>query len=102
MRQQTIGTTVRVACVLALVSASSAQSPSGPSEWTTFGYDTARTGWNRAEQSLSAANLGQVRRLWKTVLPNTPHVLAGLAAPLVVNHGGRDLVVVAGGGQPPF
>ena len=42
-----------------------------------------------------------MRRLWKTVLPNTPHVLAGLSARLVVNHAGRDLVVVAGSDIPP-
>ncbi len=72
-----------------------AQSPSGSSEWTTFGYDAGHTGWNRADQALSAGNLGQMRRLWKTVLPNTPHVLAGLSAPLVVNRASRDLVVVA-------
>ncbi len=78
-----------------------AQSPSGSSEWTTFGYDAGHTGWNRADQALSAGNLGQMRRLWKTVLPNTPHVLAGLSARLVVNHAGRDLVVVAGSDIPP-
>ena len=43
-----------------------------------------------------------MRRLWKTVLPNTPHVLAGLSAPLVVNHAGRDLVVVAGSDNHVF
>jgi outer membrane protein assembly factor BamB len=102
MRKRSIGAAVRIACALVIVSTASAQSPGGPSEWTTYGYDTARTGWNRVEQGLSAENLGPMRRLWKTVLPNRPHVLAGLSAPLAVNHGGRDLVIVAGSDNHVF
>jgi hypothetical protein len=58
-----------------LVSGLMAQSAQEPSEWTTAGYDLQRTGWNRGEQALSPQNVGGMRRLWKTVLPNTPHVL---------------------------
>jgi hypothetical protein len=80
---------LRLAFVFVTVSALAAESPSQRSEWTTSAYDIQRTGWNRAEQALSPANIGQLRRVWKTLLPNTTHVLAGLSAPLVVNHGGR-------------
>jgi mono/diheme cytochrome c family protein len=89
----------RLLCGLVLLaSALSAQSPTpaGRSDWLTFGYDRQRTGWNRAERALSPANVGGMRRVWKTVLPNAAHVLAGLSAPLVVTTAGRELVIVGG------
>jgi outer membrane protein assembly factor BamB len=95
----------RSLCVVTLlVSALGAQSTSSParSDWTTFGYDGQRTGWNRDERSLSTANAAQLRRAWKTVLPNTPHVLAGLTAPLVVTTAARELVIVGGSDDHVF
>jgi outer membrane protein assembly factor BamB len=93
----------RIACAVMLAGVlASAQSGEQISEWATYGYDTGRTGWNRAERSLSPTNVGQMRRLWKTTVPNTAHVLAGLAAPLVVRHGGRELVIVAGSDNHVF
>src|SRR3954471_19056449 len=92
----------RTASIAALLSLIAAQSPTRTSEWVTSAYDAQRTGWNRAETSLSAENVGQMRRLWKTVLPNRPHVLAGLAPPLVVRDGDRDLVIVAGSDDHVF
>jgi outer membrane protein assembly factor BamB len=84
------------------VAATAGQSADGRSQWTSAAYDLQRTGWNRAEQTLSAANVSGLRRVWKTVLPNTPHVLAGLTPPLVVNHGGRQLVIVGGSDNHVF
>jgi outer membrane protein assembly factor BamB len=97
---------LRTLCALAgLVGALAAQTalpPAGRSDWITFGYDAQRTGWNRAERTLSPANVGQMRREWKTVLPNTAHVLAGLSAPLVVTTVDRELVIVAGSDDHVF
>src|SRR5215203_4710508 len=97
---------LRILCGVALlVSALSVQPLSPPpvrSDWTTFGYDMQRTGWNRAERSLSPTNVGQMRRVWKTVLPNAAHVLAGLSAPLVVTTADRELVVVGGSDDHVF
>jgi outer membrane protein assembly factor BamB len=96
----------RAICVLALLvgtlSAQSASPRAGRSDWTTFGYDIQRTGWNRAEHSLSPGNVGRMRREWKTVLPNTAHVLAGLSAPLVATTADRELVIVAGSDDHVF
>jgi outer membrane protein assembly factor BamB len=97
---------LRAACALALLAgalgAQSAPSPPGRSDWITFGADIQRTGWNRAERSLSPGNVGQMRREWKTVLPNAAHVLAGLSAPLVVTTADRELVIVAGSDDHVF
>jgi outer membrane protein assembly factor BamB len=91
---------LRSLCGLVLLtSALGAQSgspPPGRSDWTTFGYDSQRTGWNRAERTLSRDTVAHLRREWKTVLPNFPHVLAGLSAPLVVTTVERELVIVGG------
>jgi outer membrane protein assembly factor BamB/cytochrome c5 len=92
----------RLAVLSVLVPALVAQLPTEPSEWTTAAYDLQRTGWNRAEQTLSPENVSQMRRVWKTVLPNTPHVLAGLMAPLVVTHAGRQLVIIGGSDNHVF
>ncbi len=96
----------RAGCLLALLlgalGARSVSSPPGRSDWITFGYDIQRTGWNRAERALSPGTVGQMRRVWKTVLPNAAHVLAGLSAPLVATIAGRELVIVAGSDDHAF
>jgi outer membrane protein assembly factor BamB len=101
--QSTSNAMPKITCALILLGALvNAQAPGPTSEWTTAGYDLQRTGWNRTELALSPANVSQMRRLWKTILPNAPHVLAGLTPPLVVNHAGRDLVIVAGSDNHVF
>src|SRR3954469_10142922 len=93
---------VRLGSAAVVVATLVAQSPNDRSEWTTAGYDVQRTGWNRAERTLSPQNAPQMRRLWKTVLPNKPHVLAGLMPALVANHHGRQLVIVGGSDNHVF
>lgn len=36
--------------------------------WHVFGYDSARSGYNAGDQSLSAANVGELRRHWQIAL----------------------------------
>ena len=63
-----------------------AQAPDG-SDWTTWGYDSQRTGWNKSETRLNKTNVRQLRLQWKTQLPF--HVettsLSTLTAPVVVS-----------------
>src|SRR5215208_2150451 len=85
-----------------LIAAMARQSADQRSEWTSAAYDVQRTGWNRAEQTLSPGNVSGMGRVWKTLLPNTPHVLAGLTPPLVVSRGDRQLVIVGGSDNHVF
>ena len=54
------------------------------SEWLTFGYDQQRSGWNTAETTLSAKNVGRLKLLWNTQLGTPPQdtALSTLTAPL--------------------
>src|SRR5579859_3954903 len=63
-----------------------AQSIAASRDWTTWGYDQERTGWNKGETSLSNNNVSRMRLLWNTQLSTPPQgvVLSTLTAPLVV------------------
>jgi len=71
-------------------------------EWLTWGYDQERTGWNRAETTLTKDNVSQLELQWKVQLPTRPSevVLSTLTAPLVATvdgpSGPRTLVFVVG------
>lgn len=72
-------------------------------EWLTWGYDQERTGWNRAETSLSAKNVSKLKQLWSTQLgvPVDKYVLSTMTAPVVVAgvataQGPKDLLFVHG------
>ncbi len=73
-----------------------------PNEWLTWGYDQERTGWNRAETTLTKDNVSQLELQWKVQLPTRPSevVLSTLTAPLVATVDGpsglRTLVFVVG------
>ena len=58
-----------------------------PVDWLTWGYDQERSGWNRGETALSAANVSRLELKWKTRLSTVPNetVLSTLTAPLVVH-----------------
>ena len=58
-----------------------------PVDWLTWGYDQERSGWNRGETALSAANVSRLQLKWKTRLSTVPNetVLSTLTAPLVVH-----------------
>jgi outer membrane protein assembly factor BamB len=85
------------ACLLSLAStAALAQGAAAPqaatppgattaNEWTTWGYDQERTGWNRGETTLSKANVGKLKVQWKTQLstPIVDVVLSTLTAPVI-------------------
>ena len=55
-------------------------------EWLTWGYDQERTGWNRAETTLSTKNVGKLKPLWSTQLavPMTSMCCPPCTSPIVV------------------
>src|SRR2546425_2214966 len=80
-----------------------------PSDWLTWGYDQERSGWNRAETTLSKENVSGLVLQWSVQLPVPPReiVLSTLTAPLVVegvttSQGRRTLVFVVGSDDTVF
>ena len=76
-----------------------AQDPAPGRDWTTWGYDQERTGWNKGETSLTPNNVSGLKLLWNTQLSTPPKVivLSTLTAPLVAEgvrtaHGTKNLV----------
>src|SRR5437762_6175720 len=79
------------------------------SDWLTWGYDQERSGWNRAETTLSKENVSRLVLLWSAQLPVPPReiALSTLTAPLVVegvttSQGSRTLVFVVGSDDTVF
>src|SRR5689334_44930 len=82
---------------------------SGASEWLTWGFDPERSGWNRAEATLSKDNVSRLVLKWKSELPVAPReiALSTLTAPLVVDgvataQGRRTLLFIAGSDDSVF
>jgi outer membrane protein assembly factor BamB len=72
-------------------------------EWLTWGYDAERTGWNRAETTLSAKNVGKLKPLWNVGLgvPVDKFILSTMTAPVIVAgvqtaSGSHDMLIVHG------
>ena len=79
------------------------------SDWLTWGYDQERTGWNRAETTLSKDNVSGLALQWSAQLPIPPReiALSTLTAPLVAegvttSQGRRTLVFVVGSDDTVF
>jgi outer membrane protein assembly factor BamB len=78
-------------------------------DWTTWGYDQERTGWNRGETSLNTHNVSGLRLVWSTQLSTPPKgiVLSTLTAPLVAEsvstaRGAKNLVFLLGADDTVF
>ena len=78
-------------------------------DWTTWGYDQERTGWNRGEASLTIHNVSGLRLLWSTQLSTPPKsmVLSTLTAPLVAEgvstgQGAKNLAFLLGADDTVF
>jgi outer membrane protein assembly factor BamB len=94
---------------LLLVQASSAQNIPPARDWTTWGYDQQRSGWNQGETSLSKTNVSDLKLLWSTQLSTPPQgvVLSTLTAPLVAEgvstpQGVKNLVFLLGADDTVF
>jgi hypothetical protein len=93
----------------ALASAPPATRPPPPppapatNDWLTFSYDGERTGWNRAEKTLTRENVGTLELLWRLqldALPNTVNRYSSTTDPVVAQDvptsaGPKNLVFVA-------
>jgi outer membrane protein assembly factor BamB len=78
-------------------------------EWITWGYDQERSGWNRAETTLSKDNVANLKVLWNTKLstPINPVALSTLTAPVVVTgvqtrQGRKNLMFILGADDTLF
>jgi outer membrane protein assembly factor BamB len=78
-------------------------------DWTTWGYDQERTGWNRGETSLTIHNVSGLKLLWSAQLSTPPNaiVLSTLTAPLVAEgvrttEGAKNLLFLLGADDTVF
>ncbi len=83
--------------------ANAAAAAPATNEWLTWGYDPERTGWNRAETTLTTKNVSRLRQVWTTQLPvpvdkyvlstmTAPVIAAGVATP----SGAKDILYILG------
>jgi outer membrane protein assembly factor BamB len=89
--------------------ATSAQNLTPARDWTTWGYDQERTGWNKGETLLAPGNVQGLTLLWKKQLSTPPKsiVLSTLTAPLVAEgvstaQGAKNLVFLLGADDTVF
>jgi len=73
----------------------------GAGDWRTYSGDAQRTGWAKAEKTLSKQNVGNLKVEWTAQLDNEPIEMWNLTAPVVIPYnytpqGVRDIAVVAG------
>jgi len=83
--------------------------PPATNEWLTWGYDQERTGWNRAETTLSPKTVKGLKQIWSTQLnvPVDKYVLSTMTAPVLVSgvqtaQGPKDLLFVHGANDALF
>ena len=72
-------------------------------EWATWGYDPERSGWNRAENTLSTRNVSRLKPVWSTQLstPTELNTLSTVTAPVIAANvptpqGPRNILYVHG------
>ncbi|HWY63311.1 MAG TPA: PQQ-binding-like beta-propeller repeat protein [Rhizomicrobium sp.] len=111
MKKQSLRYFLAGVMALGLPPASLAQSGSAPAarDWTSWGYDQERTGWNRGEAQLSKDNVSKLRLQWTAQLSTTPSdvVLSTLTAPVIVEgvntgQGSKNLALVLGADDTLF
>jgi outer membrane protein assembly factor BamB len=78
-------------------------------EWTTYGYDQERTGWNRAEARLNKTNVSKLKVLWTSQLSTPPTAVAlstlsppVLAAAVSTAQGVKNLLYLLGADDTLF
>jgi outer membrane protein assembly factor BamB len=83
--------------------------PPAGNEWLTWGYDQERTGWNRAETTLSPKTVGKLKQLWSIQLsvPVDKYVLSTMTAPVIVSGvatagGTADIAFILGANDTLF
>jgi outer membrane protein assembly factor BamB len=83
--------------------------PPASNEWLTWGYDQERTGWNRAETTLTPSNVKGLKQIWSTQLtvPVDKYVMSTMTAPVLVAgvqtaQGAKDLLFIHGANDALF
>jgi outer membrane protein assembly factor BamB len=86
-----------------------AAAASAADDWSTWGYDQERTGWNRGETTLSKHNVKKLKLQWSAQLSTQPTdvALSTVTAPLVVSgvrtsQGAKSLVFLLGADDTMF
>jgi outer membrane protein assembly factor BamB len=86
-----------------------APQPPAVNEWITWGYDPERSGWNRAETTLTKSNVKGLRQVWSTQLsvPTNLDVLSTVTAPVIAANvamagGNKDVMVILGANDTLF
>ncbi|MEY4966443.1 MAG: hypothetical protein RL274_2026 [Pseudomonadota bacterium] len=77
--------------------------PPAVNEWITWGYDQERSGWNRAETTLTKSNVKGLRQAWSAQLsvPTNLDVLSTVTAPVIaagiaMPGGSKDVMFILG------
>ena len=77
--------------------------PPAVNEWVTWGYDPERSGWNRAETTLTKSNVKGLRQAWSAQLsvPTNLDVLSTVTAPVIaagvaMPGGNKDVMFILG------
>ena len=52
-------------------------------DWLTDGADIERTHWQKDEKTISTANAGKIKLLWKVKIDATPRVMSNLHTPVI-------------------
>ena len=98
-----------LAGMLALLAPAAVIAQDAPRDWTTWGYDQQRTGWNRGERTLTKKNVSGLKLLWGSQLstPTDKYVLSTVTAPVVVEgadtpQGKKNLMFILGADDTLF
>jgi outer membrane protein assembly factor BamB len=109
MRSISISPPLTLLAFLLFTGAGTAQDRAYARDWTTWGYDQERTGWNKGETQLTRENVSRLTLLWSAQLSTPPKdiVLSTLTAPLVVEgvstaQGTKNLVFLLGADDTVF
>ncbi|HEX3754035.1 MAG TPA: PQQ-binding-like beta-propeller repeat protein [Rhizomicrobium sp.] len=93
----------------ALLLPAAAQNSSAPDDWTSWGYDQQRTGWNKGETILTPQNVAHLGLQWSAKLstPVDVNVLSTVTAPVIVQDadvagGKRNLLFLLGADDTLF
>lgn len=70
-------------------------------DWLTDGHDPQRTGWQKDEKTLTVANVGKMKLLWKVKTDNESRQMHSLYPPLIVSKATvkgatREIAILAG------
>ena len=87
-----------LAIALSLLTPAQAGARATKVDWTQFGFDLQRTGYNPSETTLGVGNVGGLHLLWSFSLGVGTVVQPTFATGVIVNGHATDLVLIGAGG----